>query len=182
MAEGHLEFVQKFCAKEDLNFRLLADSDKKVADAYGSLSNFLAIKVAVRHTVVMDPQGSIARVFAEVKPAAHIQEVLATLDALVPEGGQSQVGRHIARRANGKREPAATTGCLRLRGSDDSRAGCLRAGACRMPSQGCPGPSRPQAGAASPKGRWGRAGIAGTAGPICLRSGFLREEAQPRAA
>jgi len=76
---------KKFCAKENLNFRLLADTDKKVADAYGSLNNFLVIKVAARHTFIIDPQGKIARVFTDVKPATHSQEVLAALDALAPK-------------------------------------------------------------------------------------------------
>jgi thioredoxin-dependent peroxiredoxin len=73
---------KKFCAKENLNFRLLADTDKKVADAYGSLSNFLLIKVASRHTFIIDPNGKIARVFTDVKPATHSREVLDALDAL----------------------------------------------------------------------------------------------------
>jgi thioredoxin-dependent peroxiredoxin len=74
---------KKFCAKENLNFRLLADTDKKVADAYGSLSNFLLVKVASRHTFIIDPNGKIARTFTEVKPASHSREVLDALDALV---------------------------------------------------------------------------------------------------
>lgn len=73
---------KKFCTQENLTFRLLADTDKRVADAYGSLNNFLVVKVAARHTFVIDPQGKIARVFADVKPATHSQEVLAALDEL----------------------------------------------------------------------------------------------------
>ena len=73
---------KKFCTKENLNFRLLADTDKKVADAYGSLSNFLVVKVASRHTFIIDPNGKIARVFTDVKPATHSREVLDALDAL----------------------------------------------------------------------------------------------------
>jgi peroxiredoxin Q/BCP len=73
---------KKFCAKENLNFRLLADTDKKVADAYGSLSNFVVMKVASRHTFIIDPNGKIARAFTDVKPAVHSREVLDALDAL----------------------------------------------------------------------------------------------------
>jgi thioredoxin-dependent peroxiredoxin len=75
---------KKFCTQENLNFRLLADTEKRVAGAYGSLNNFLVVKVAARHTFLIDPQGKIARVFADVKPASHSQEVLAALDGLVP--------------------------------------------------------------------------------------------------
>ena len=73
---------KRFCAKESLQFHLLADTDKKVSDAYGSLSNLLVIKLAARHTFIIDPKGKIARVFRDVKPSTHSQEVLAALDSL----------------------------------------------------------------------------------------------------
>jgi peroxiredoxin Q/BCP len=77
-----VESHKKFCTKEGLNFELLADTQKKVADAYGSLSNYLVIKVASRHTFIIDPAGRIARIFTDVKPAVHSREVLEALDAL----------------------------------------------------------------------------------------------------
>jgi len=73
---------QEFCAQEGLTFKLLADTDKKVASAYGSLANLLVTKLAARHTFIIDPQGKIAQVFADVKPTGHSREVLAALDAL----------------------------------------------------------------------------------------------------
>ncbi len=39
---------KKFCAKEGLNFKLLADTDHKVTDAYGSLTNFGVVKFAAQ--------------------------------------------------------------------------------------------------------------------------------------
>ena len=75
-----------FCAQEGLTFKLLADSEKKVAAAYGSLNNLVVAKLAARHTFIIDPQGKIARVFADVKPAVHSREVLAALDALGATG------------------------------------------------------------------------------------------------
>jgi thioredoxin-dependent peroxiredoxin len=77
---------KKFCTKENLNFKLLADTDKKVSDAYGSLNNLLVVKMAARHTFIIDPQGKIARSFPDVKPASHSQEVLQALDALGSKG------------------------------------------------------------------------------------------------
>jgi peroxiredoxin Q/BCP len=71
-----------FCAKEGLTFKLLADTDKKVSAAYGSLTNLLVAKLAARHTFVIDPEGKIARVFADVKPSVHSREVLTALDDL----------------------------------------------------------------------------------------------------
>jgi peroxiredoxin Q/BCP len=81
-----VESHQEFCAQEGLNFRLLADTDKKVAAAYGSLTNLLVTKLAARHTFIIDPQGKIAHVFADVKPTVHSREVLAVLDALASTG------------------------------------------------------------------------------------------------
>jgi peroxiredoxin Q/BCP len=73
---------KKFCTKENLNFRLLADTERKVATAYGSLNNLWVVKVAARHTFLIDPRGKVARVFHDVKPASHSHEVLQALDVL----------------------------------------------------------------------------------------------------
>jgi peroxiredoxin Q/BCP len=73
---------QKFCAKEGLNFKLLADTDKKVSTEYGSLVNLLVAKFSSRHTFIIDPQGKIAKVYTSVSPGKHSREVLAALDEL----------------------------------------------------------------------------------------------------
>ena len=71
-----------FCSKEGLNFKLLADTHGKVSDAYGSLTNFGLVKLAERHTFLIDPAGRIAKAYTSVDPARHSEEVLAELDAL----------------------------------------------------------------------------------------------------
>jgi len=73
---------KKFCAKEGLNFKLLADSDGKVSQAYGSLTNLGVVKFAARHTFLIDPTGKVATAYTTVDPAHHSEEVLATLDQL----------------------------------------------------------------------------------------------------
>jgi peroxiredoxin Q/BCP len=73
---------KKFCAKEGLNFKLLADSDGKVSDTYGSLTNLGVVKFASRHTFLVDPSGKVARAYTSVDPARHSEEVLAALDQL----------------------------------------------------------------------------------------------------
>jgi peroxiredoxin Q/BCP len=73
---------KKFCNKEGLNFKLLADTDHKVTEAYGSLKNLGVVKFAARHTFVIDPNGKIARVYGSVDPVKHSEEVLAALDQL----------------------------------------------------------------------------------------------------
>ncbi len=73
---------KKFCAKEGLNFKLLADTDGRVSKAYGSLTNLGIVKLAARHTFIIDPNGKIARSYTSVDPARHSQEILAALDGL----------------------------------------------------------------------------------------------------
>lgn len=73
---------KKFCNKEGLNFKLLADTDHKVSDSYGSLNNFGLVKFSARHTFLIDPEGKIAKAYTSVDPSRHSQEVLAELDLL----------------------------------------------------------------------------------------------------
>ena len=73
---------KEFCAKQGLTFKLLADTDKKVSTEYGSLHNFVALKLAARNTFLIDPQGKIAKVWTGVSPSHHSEEVLAALAQL----------------------------------------------------------------------------------------------------
>src|SRR5271169_4939444 len=73
---------KKFCAKEGLNFKLLADRDGKVSHAYGSLTNLGVVKFAARHTFLIDPSGKVAKAYTSVDPVRHSEEVLAALDQL----------------------------------------------------------------------------------------------------
>ena len=78
---------KKFCAKEGLNFKLLADTAHTVADSYGSLTNLGIIKFASRHTFLIDPNGKIAKVYTSVDPARHSAELLDQLHQLQTSGG-----------------------------------------------------------------------------------------------
>jgi peroxiredoxin Q/BCP len=77
---------KKFCAKEGLNFKLLADTEHKVTDSYGSLTNLGLVKFAARHTFLIDPDGKIAKAYTSVDPVKHSGEVLAELDVLQKSG------------------------------------------------------------------------------------------------
>ena len=77
-ADSHKEF----CAKEGLSFKLLADTDSKVSDAYGSVMDYNGQKYSARNTFIIDPKGKIAQVFMKVKPTPHSEEVLAALATL----------------------------------------------------------------------------------------------------
>ena len=73
---------KQFCTKEGLNFKLLADTDHKVSSAYGSLTNLGLVKFASRHTFIINPEGKVAKVFTEVNPNKHSEEVLVALAEL----------------------------------------------------------------------------------------------------
>jgi peroxiredoxin Q/BCP len=74
---------KKFQEKFHLPFSLLADADKKVADAFGVLQekNMYGKKVMgiVRTTFVIGADGKIQHIFPRVKPEGHAEEVLAYL-------------------------------------------------------------------------------------------------------
>ena len=84
---------KKFCAKEGLNFKLLADTDHKVSDAYGSLTNLGLVKFAARHTFLIDPDGKVAKAYTSVDPLKHSAEVLTELDVLEKAGTKPQAAR-----------------------------------------------------------------------------------------
>ena len=71
-----------FCAKEGLNFKLLADPDATVSTEYGSAVDYKGSKLAARNTFIINPKGEIAKVYTGVKPAEHSEEVLNDLAEL----------------------------------------------------------------------------------------------------
>src|SRR5690242_13727681 len=77
-AQSHKDF----CAKEGLNFKLLADPDAKVSTEYGSVMDYKGQKLAARNTFIINPDGNIAKVYTGVKPADHSEQVLKDLAEL----------------------------------------------------------------------------------------------------
>ena len=71
---------KEFAEKHSLPFPVLADSNKSVAKAYGVLS---ILGYAKRETFVIDPQGRIAKHYADVDPKEHSQQLLVDLTALI---------------------------------------------------------------------------------------------------
>src|SRR5579859_1071966 len=71
-----------FCTKEGLNFKLLSDADHAVSQKYGSVMDHQGTIYAARHTFLIDPTGTIRKVYLEVKPTIHSDEVLADLQQL----------------------------------------------------------------------------------------------------
>jgi peroxiredoxin Q/BCP len=83
---SHKKFVEKFA----LPFPLLSDPDKKVIQAYGSWGKkkmmgreYMGI---FRNSFLINPEGTIAKIYEGVKPEKHAEEVLADIDLLTHEG------------------------------------------------------------------------------------------------
>ena len=77
----------KFKAKYELPFTLLADKDHAIAEAYGAwqLKKFMGREYmgVTRSTVIIDPDGKVARTFEKVSSAAeHPAEVASALEEL----------------------------------------------------------------------------------------------------
>ena len=77
------EKQKKFKEKYDLPYTLLADVDKKVCTAFGVMKEksmygkkFLGI---ARTTFVIGADGRISKIFENVKPDGHAEEVLQSL-------------------------------------------------------------------------------------------------------
>jgi peroxiredoxin Q/BCP len=73
----------KFVAKYELPFPLLADEDKQIVAAYGvwGEKRFLGCKYHGTHrvTFLIGPDGKIRNIWPQVKPEVHAAEVLAAL-------------------------------------------------------------------------------------------------------
>jgi len=79
--DSHLRFTKKY----NLNFPLLADTDRAVARAYGTIRGGLGgtirgvLGMAERVTFVIDEEGRIAHVIDDVNTKDHAGQVLALL-------------------------------------------------------------------------------------------------------
>lgn len=76
----------RFRDKYNLNMPLLADSDKKIAEAYGVYKekNMYGKKVMglERTTFIIGKDGVIKKIFSKVRVDGHTDEVLQALDAI----------------------------------------------------------------------------------------------------
>jgi len=72
---------QKFISKYSLPFRLLADTERKISDSYGTYGEkkFMGRTYMGNHrmTFLIDEKGKIKKIFGKVKPEDHADEVLA---------------------------------------------------------------------------------------------------------
>jgi peroxiredoxin Q/BCP len=80
--ESHARFKKKF----DLPFPLLSDDGHKICDLYGvwGPKKFMGREYegVLRTTFLIDKKGRIAKVFENVKPAGHSEEILVAIKSL----------------------------------------------------------------------------------------------------
>lgn len=77
---------RKFADKYELPFTLLADPEKEVVSAYGvwGKKKFMGREYmgTMRISFLIDPKGVIAKIYEQVKPETHAEEVLKDLHDL----------------------------------------------------------------------------------------------------
>ena len=97
---------QKFIAKENLPFRLLADTDKKVHDLYGTWieKSMYGRKYmgTARNTFVIDEKGVIEDVIEKVDTKNHTDQILKTVDQ---NSGPSSSKSAAVRKTPAKKTP-----------------------------------------------------------------------------
>lgn len=76
MSRDSVASHQKFKTKYELPFKLLADVDAKLCDAFGVLG---LLNVITRSTFLIDAGGKVLRVWPKVKVAGHAEEVYEAL-------------------------------------------------------------------------------------------------------
>ena len=71
---------QKFAKKYDLPFRLLADTDRRLSESYGTYGQkkFMGRTYMGNHrmTFLIDEKGKIKKIFSQLKPEDHAEDVL----------------------------------------------------------------------------------------------------------
>ncbi len=78
-AESHAKFAEKY----GLPFPLLSDAGGEVAKQYGSLWSLGPVKIATRHSFIIDTRGKLAKIYRDVSPETHSDEVIADLKSLI---------------------------------------------------------------------------------------------------
>ena len=76
--ESHARFAEKY----GLPFPLLSDAAGETAEQYGCLTDWKGMKIAARHTFIINPKGNIAKIYRKVDPSSHSAEVRADLASL----------------------------------------------------------------------------------------------------
>ena len=77
-SKSHAAFANKY----QLPFPLLADTHGKTAKQYQALLNLGVIKLAKRHTFIIDPEGIVQMIYRKVDAKTHSDQILNDLKKL----------------------------------------------------------------------------------------------------
>lgn len=78
-----VESHKTFCTKDSLTFKLLADPDRKVVEAYGvPIKSFGPMHYAERDTFLISPEGKVVKQWEVKDIQAHSGEVLAAIASM----------------------------------------------------------------------------------------------------
>jgi len=74
---------EKFKAKHTLNFTLLSDPEKNAINAYGVWGKKMFGKEGIiRRTFIINPEGTVVKVYGRVTPVGHGEQIVEALKAL----------------------------------------------------------------------------------------------------
>lgn len=74
---------EKFKAKHSLNFTLLTDPDKKTLNTYGAWGKKqFGTEGTLRKTFIIDPTGTVVKVYGRVTPLGHGEQIVKDLKKL----------------------------------------------------------------------------------------------------
>lgn len=78
---------EKFKAKHSLNFTLLTDKNAEAIEAYGAWGKKMFGQEGIlRRTFIIDPQGTVVKVYGRVTPLGHGEQVIQELGRLQATG------------------------------------------------------------------------------------------------
>jgi peroxiredoxin Q/BCP len=80
-----VESHKKFADKHKIQFTLLADKDKVMANAYGVVKNIPLMNYAKRQTFIIDPNGVVSKFYENVNADTQSSEVLKDLSQIIKE-------------------------------------------------------------------------------------------------
>ena len=78
-SKSHEEFAKKY----SLPFPLLADTNTETSKAYGALSSYGTTKRSKRHTFIIGKDSRIKKIYRDVSPKHHSQQVIDDLKNLI---------------------------------------------------------------------------------------------------
>lgn len=81
-----VDAIRAFGKEQQLPFTLLADTDGKVAELYGALTNLGVAKFAKRYTYLIDPNGRVVKFYKDVDTKTYAKTIAADLRMLTKKG------------------------------------------------------------------------------------------------